>query len=55
MPLRGFLQDERGKPIIGPGSVLDLSLSLEASGELAPGRAWASDTGEPIDGYVVTP
>ena len=55
VPLRGFLKDERGRPIIGPGSVLDLSLSLEASGELAPGRAWASDTGEPIDGYVVSP
>ncbi len=55
VPLRGFLKDERGRPIIGPGSVLDLSLSLEASGELAPGRAWASDTGEPINGYVVSP
>ena len=55
VPLRGFLVDERGRPIIGPGSVLDLSLSLEASGELAPGGAWASDTGEPIKGYVVSP
>jgi acetyl esterase/lipase len=54
-PLKGFLADENGRPIIAPGSVLDLSFSLEASGELAPGGEWASDTGEPINGYVVTP
>jgi hypothetical protein len=55
VPMRGFLKDQRGKAIIGPGSVLDISFSLEASGELAPGGAWASDTGEPVKGYVVAP
>ena len=54
-PMKGFLTDEDGEPIVSTGSVLDLSLSLEASGELAPGGDWASDTGEPINGYVVTP
>jgi hypothetical protein len=54
VPMRGFLTDPRGKPIIGPGSRLDLSFSLEASGELAPAKSWASDTGEPIQAYEVT-
>jgi hypothetical protein len=49
------LKDERGVPVIAPGRTLDLSFSLEASGELAPGREWASDTGEPIEKYVLTP
>lgn len=55
VPMQGFLKDEHGRPIIAPGSTLDLSFSLEASGELAPGGEWASDTGEPITGYRVTP
>jgi hypothetical protein len=54
-PYRGFLKDEKGKPIVQLGNKLDLSFSLEASGELAPGKDWASDTGEPISGYVLTP
>lgn len=54
-PYRGFLNDERGRPIMATGKTLDLSFSLEASGELAPGQDWASDTGEPIAGYVLTP
>jgi len=52
-PRRGFLKDKNGKPIVAPGSTLDFSFSLEASGELAPGQRWATDTGEPIDGYVL--
>jgi len=28
---------------------------LEASGELAPGGTWASDTGDPIVGYYLSP
>jgi len=55
VPLKGFLKDENGRAIIGVGSRLDISCSLEASGELAPGGAWASDTGEPINGYVISP
>jgi hypothetical protein len=54
-PYRGFLHDERGRAIMATGRKLDLSFSLEASGELATGRDWASDTGEPIMGYVLTP
>jgi hypothetical protein len=55
VPLKGFLKDERGQPIIAIGKTIDLSFSLEASGELAPGQKWASDTGEPITGYKLTP
>ncbi|MCB9938421.1 MAG: alpha/beta hydrolase [Planctomycetaceae bacterium] len=54
-PLKGFLRDEKGNPVIRLGTKIDLSFSLEASGELAPGREWASDTGEPINGYELTP
>ena len=60
-PLKGFLVDPAGKPLISMGQSINLSFSLEASGELAPkpesggdehGR-WASDTAEPIVGYVL--
>ncbi len=60
-PLKGFLIDQFGNPIIGLGSTLDLSFSLEASGELAnvsaqnPNGEWASDTADPIYGYYVAP
>ncbi len=54
-PLKGFLKGEDGKPNIAIGSVLDLSFSLEASGELAPDNDWASDTGKPILKYKLTP
>jgi len=54
-PLRGFLRDEKGKPVIRLGTKIDLSFSLEASGELAPDQAWASDTGEPVNNYYLTP
>jgi hypothetical protein len=55
VPYEGFLVDENGDPIIGIGSTLDLSFSLEASGELAPGQQWASDTAEPINGFFLAP
>jgi hypothetical protein len=54
-PLKGFLKDAAGRPIIAPGAKLDLSFSLEASGELSPAGQWASDTAEPIQGYVLAP
>ncbi len=60
-PYKGFLVNEFGNPIVGLGSTLDLSFSLEASGELANGTAqnpngeWASDTADPINGYFVAP
>lgn len=54
-PFVGFLTDQSGKPVVELGATIDLSFSLEASGELAPDRDWASDTGEPINGYLLTP
>lgn len=54
-PYRGWMVDRDGNPIIGIGSVLDLSFSLEASGETSPGGDWASNTAAPIQGYVLTP
>jgi hypothetical protein len=54
-PFRGFMRDPQGNPIIGLGKTLNISMSLEASGELAPGGTWASDTGQPIVGYYLSP
>lgn len=55
MPFKGFLRDQHGHPIIALGKKLNISMSLEASGELAPGGVWASNSGEPIRGYVLDP
>jgi subtilisin-like proprotein convertase family protein len=55
VPYKGFLVDQNGDPIVDVGSILDLSFSLEASGELAPGQEWASDTADPLNGYALTP
>jgi hypothetical protein len=54
-PLKGFLKDQNGEPVVAPGQKLDLSFSLEGSGERSPAGGWASDTAEPIRGYVLTP
>jgi hypothetical protein len=54
-PMRGFMRDALGEPIIGLGKTLNISFSLEASGQLAPGGQWASDTGDPIAGYYLSP
>ena len=54
-PFRGFMKDASGNPIMALGKVINISISLEASGELAPGHQWASDTGQPITGYFLTP
>jgi hypothetical protein len=54
-PFRGFMRSPQGNPIMGLGKVIDLSFSLEASGELAPGLEWASDTGDPVVGYYLSP
>ena len=37
------------------GKTINISFSLEASGELAPDLDWASDTGDPIVGYYLSP
>jgi len=55
VPMKGLLVDEKGSPIIELGRTIDVSFSLEGSGELSPERSWASDTGEPIIGYVLEP
>ena len=53
-PFRGFMKDgPGGNPIIELGDTIDVSFSLEASGELAVGAEWASDTADPIVGYVL--
>jgi hypothetical protein len=59
-PFRGFMRDASqphtsAKPIISLGKTINISLSLEASGELAPGGQWASNTAEPIVGYYLSP
>ena len=55
-PFRGFMRDATqphtsAKPIVSLGKTMKISMSLEASGELAPGGTWASNTGDPITGY----
>jgi hypothetical protein len=52
-PFRGFMKNPDGTSVISLGKTIDISFSLEASGELAPGGNWASDTGNPIIGYVL--
>ena len=52
-PFTGFLSDALGNPNMALGQTLNVSFSLEASGELAPGRSWASDTADPIIGYYL--
>ena len=43
-------------PIVALGKTLNISFSLEASGELAPpAYDWASDTGDPIVSYYLSP
>lgn len=51
-PFKGFLKDSQGNPNMALGKTIDISFSLEASGELASGD-WASDTADPIVGYVL--
>lgn len=53
-PFRGFMLDApAGSPIMALGKTIDVSFSLEASSELALGGEWASDTADPIVGYVL--
>ena len=55
IPMKGFLKDARGQPLVKLGRKINISMSLEASGELARGKQWASNTGAPIRGYVLEP
>ncbi len=63
-PMWGFFWDENGQPIIQLGDTIDVSFSLEGSGELSESAAeagyngtksiWGSDTADPIEKYVLT-
>ena len=56
-PFKGFLKNAANNPNIALGKTLDISFSLEASGELfaPPGSngTWASDTAAPIASYFL--
>ena len=62
-PMWGFFWDEKGTPIVKLGNTIDISFSLEASGELSESAAergytgnksvWGSDTADPIVGYYL--
>src|SRR5262245_1068969 len=52
-PFKGFLKNAAADPNMALGKTLDISFSLEASGELAPGGTWASDTATPIASYFL--
>ncbi len=57
-PFRGFMRDATqphtsAKPIVALGKTMKISMSLEASGELAPDGEWASNTAEPIENYYL--
>jgi hypothetical protein len=53
VPMKGFLVDPQGRSIVRLGQTINVSFSLEASGELAAGGRWASNTAAPIRGYVL--
>lgn len=53
VPMKGFLVDAKNQPIVKLGQKINISFSLEASGELAKDGKWASNTAEPIRGYVL--
>jgi hypothetical protein len=55
IPFKGFLVDRAGSPVMKLGRKLNISFSLEASGELAADGKWASNTAEPIRGYYLEP
>ena len=53
-PFRGFMLDApSGDPIMALGKSIDVSFSVEASSEFAVGGEWASDTADPIVGYLI--
>ena len=55
IPLKGFLVDPQRKPLLALGQKIHVSMSLEASGELAGGGQWASNTAAPIKNYFLEP
>jgi hypothetical protein len=63
-PMWGFYKKPNGQPVVQLGQKLDISFSLEGSGELSEGALalgyagkkslWASDTAPPIVGYYLS-
>jgi hypothetical protein len=63
-PMWGFYRNINGDPVMKPGNTIDISFSLEGSGELSEGALelgyagkkslWGSDTAEPIIGYFLS-
>lgn len=62
-PMWGFFREEDGTPIIQLGDTIDISFSLEGSGELSESAIeagyngtkslWGSDTADPVVGYYL--
>jgi len=62
-PMWGFFREPNGNPLVALGKTIDISFSLEGSGELSESAlelgyngtksVWASDTAEPIVGYFL--
>jgi len=52
-PFKGALVDPEGKPIIGLGKTLDVSFTMETSGELSTPQRWVSDSCDVIKGYYL--
>ena len=63
-PMYGFFWDENSVPIVKLGDTIDISFSLEGSGELSESAqeagydgtksVWGSDTADPVVGYTLT-
>ena len=63
-PMWGFFSEANGKPLVELGNTIDISFSLEGSGELSESAieagfngtksVWGSDTADPIVGYFLT-
>jgi len=47
------LKTKSGEPIVKLGATLNISFSLETSGELCKDKRWSTNTAEPIKGYVL--
>ncbi len=55
IPFKGFLKTKDGAPLVKLGATINISFSLEASGELCKDKRWSSNSGKPIKGYVLEP
>jgi hypothetical protein len=55
IPMKGFLKTKDGQPLVKLGNTINVSFSMEASGELSKDKRWASNSAKPIRGYVLEP